>query len=157
MTSMPTFPTEGLANIGLEDMAWLVGNWRLHRETETEKEVLDEQWMDNQENMMLGMFRWIKNGAILVTELMQINQSENEILLQLRHFDKTFTPWEDKGTPLKFVLVQVEPAKVVFRRIDHKEKKGWFAYELIEPRMLRFTDYDKDGSIHLELNFLRNE
>ena len=84
MTSMPTFPTEGLANIALEDIAWLVGNWRLHRETETEKEVLDEQWMNNQENMMLGMFRWMKNGAILVTELMQIQQVETKILLQLR-------------------------------------------------------------------------
>jgi len=149
---MPTFPTEGLNNVPLKDLVWLIGNWRLHKESE----VLDEQWMDSQENMMLGMFRWMKNGATLVTELMQIHQVDSKTLLQLRHFDKTFTPWEEKDKPLKYLLVQLNSPKAVFKRIDHKEQKGWFAYELIESHTLRFTDYDKEGTIHLEINFLRN-
>ena len=152
---MPTFPTEGLDNIPLEDLAWLVGNWRLLNDDE----ILDELWMDNQENVMLGMFRWMKNGSILVTELMQISFTEAKILLQLRHFDKTFTPWEEKESPLRFILVQVEPTKAVFKKIDYEvgKQSGWFAYELIERHQLRFTDYDKDGSIHLKLTFKRNE
>ena len=152
---MPIFPTEGLDNVPLNNLAWLVGNWRLHKEAE----VLDEQWMDNQENMMLGMFRWMKNGAILVTELMQIQQVETKILLQLRHFDKTFTPWEEKESPLRFILVQITPTMAVFKRIDYEAGKqgGWFVYELINPHKLRFADYEKDGSIHLELIFDRNE
>jgi len=151
---MPHFPTEGLANISFEDLAWLVGSWRLQKESETENEVLDEQWMDVQHNMMLGMFRWMKNG-ILVTELMQISKLGNEIILQLRHFDKNFSPWEEKEHPLKLVLVHVEPTKAVFRRID-KEKGGWFAYEFVEPQKLRFSDFDEEGILHLELIFNRN-
>lgn len=151
---MPTFPTEGLDNVPVEDLAWLVGNWRL----QNEDGILDEQWMDNQQNVMLGMFRWMKKGTILVTELMQIHQVEKKILLQLRHFDKTFTPWEEKENPLKFLLVQVKTTQAVFKRgqNEKEEENGWFAYELIESNQLRFTDYDKDGSIHMELTFNRN-
>jgi hypothetical protein len=60
----------------------MAGGWVLHRAGE----YLDERWSPPTGNSMVGHFRWVRGGALWMTELLTITEEEGDVTFRLRHF-----------------------------------------------------------------------
>lgn len=134
--------------ISINDLSWFSGRWKYYPHGD---DLLEEHWTDIEYSHMLGMFRWIKDGNIFVTEHMKMVQTSKGILLYLRHFDENFHSWEEKSEPIVLYLVRYSNGRAFFRRKDAIDS-GWFLYE-IENTNLKFSDYNEDGSIAFNIAF----
>ncbi|MHA2286084.1 MAG: DUF6265 family protein [Candidatus Thorarchaeota archaeon] len=78
-------------------------------------------------------------------------EKEDDIFEE-QHFDKSFTAWEEKETPLVFLLTELTDNKAVFVSSTTPDG-GFLQYELIDSKTLRFSDFESDGSLSFELLF----
>ncbi|MHA1934667.1 MAG: DUF6265 family protein [Candidatus Thorarchaeota archaeon] len=132
----------------VSDLEFMTGAWR----GEKEDDIFEEHWTSEIKNNKTGMFRWMKGDEIFVYEIMAFVENDGNLQLLLRHFDKSFTAWEEKETPLVFLLTELTDNKAVFIS-SSKPDGGFLQYELIDSKTLRFADLESDGSLSFELLF----
>jgi hypothetical protein len=103
------------ARIG--DVAWLEGRWigtGLGGTTET-------VWSAPLGDSMMGMFRLIKNGKVVFSELMFIVEEKGSLILRLKHFDRALKGWEEKDVAQSFPLVRLGPSSIYFDTITMRK------------------------------------
>ena len=95
------------------DLAWIAGQWQGQKGGDQ----LDEHWSAPASGTMMGMFRWLKGGKILVYELLAIEDSDDRArgpVLLLRHFGTGLIGWEEKDAPLRCPLAGGGPGEAIF-------------------------------------------
>lgn len=92
------------------DLAWIAGQWQGTKDGSQ----LDEHWSAPGGGTMMGMFRWIKNGKILVYEFLAIEDGAKGPILTLRHFGAGLVAWEEKDAPLRCPLAGGGPGEAAF-------------------------------------------
>lgn len=95
------------------DLAWIAGQWQGQKGADR----LDEHWSVPASGTMLGMFRWLKDGKVLVYELLAFEDSDDRAkgpVLLLRHFNAGLIGWEEKDAPLRCPLAGGGPGEAVF-------------------------------------------
>jgi hypothetical protein len=86
------------------DLAWLQGHWIGEGLGGTTEEI----WSPPLGNSMMGMFRLVKDGKVVFSELLFIVEDQDSLNLKLKHFDADFKGWEEKDVSRKFGLVKRE-------------------------------------------------
>jgi len=76
----------------IEDVAWLAGRWTGDFSGGAGEEVFAPPAGDS----MIGMFRLVKEGRIVFSELIYIVEEEGSLVLKLKHFDRDLKGWEER-------------------------------------------------------------
>jgi hypothetical protein len=92
------------------DLAWIAGQWQ----SQKGGDQLDEHWSTPASGTMMGMFRWIKDGKILVYELLVLEDGARGPVLVFRHFGAGLIGWEEKDKPLRCPLAGGGPGEAAF-------------------------------------------
>jgi len=98
----------------LDDVAFLAGEWR----AEVGDDVLIERWSEPVADTMVASFVWIRPEGAWMYELISIQQREDGVLFQLRHFGRDFDPWEGPDEPVRMRLAEAEERKATFENLD---------------------------------------
>lgn len=101
------------AEFTLEDLRWLVGDWR---GTRPDGSIVEESWREAIGESMLGTFRWVADDKVRFYELLVIEQDDTGPVLRLKHFNRGLTGWEEKDQVLAWALVEATDTRAVFRR-----------------------------------------
>lgn len=123
------------ARASLKDLDFLVG---AHVNTDKDQRV-DEHWTTPAAGSMTGMFRWIRNGKLLLHEILLLEQMEDHVELRLRHFGSSLEAWEDE--PVVFTLTEIEANRALFvrevdgglQRLTYTADDGAISFTLAEP------------------------
>ena len=105
---LPEGATSPKAN--LEDVAWIEGHWIGEAFGGTAEEI----WSAPMGNSMMFVFRLVNDDKVSFYESGHIQQLDDSIILQLKHFDGNMRGWEEKDQTIDFKLVKLEPNKVYF-------------------------------------------
>ena len=102
----------------IADLAWLQGHWI----GEGLGGVTEEVWAPPLGDSMMGMYRLVKNGKVVFSELLFIVETDNSLVLKLKHFDAAFKGWEDKDVSQNFPLVKLAPNQAFFDGITFRKR-----------------------------------
>ncbi len=85
-------------------------------------------------NSMMFVFRMVNDDKVPFYESGHIQQLDNSIILQLKHFDGNMRGWEEKNQTIDFKLVKLEPNKVYFEgltmeKISDDQMNVWVLIE----------------------------
>lgn len=125
-------------NNSFSDLEFISGYW-VYSDSLT---FFEEIWSENRADELMGSFRMIKNGKSIFYEFMTIEKNDTTIQLLLRHYSPGLKGWEEKETPLVFLLESKTNDKAVFKQMD---KSTWLIYELTEKEKLKVTLRKLDG------------
>ncbi|HEY2785512.1 MAG TPA: DUF6265 family protein [Fimbriiglobus sp.] len=103
-----TKPAAGM----LADVAWLAGNWAGPGLGGQCEEIWTPPLAGCKE--MMGMFRCVRDGKIVISEHCVLCESEGSIVLKIRHFDPAFNAREEKDKPTTFKLVKLDKGAAYF-------------------------------------------
>jgi len=143
-----TYSKKPLKGKSVRNLEFLVGHWR----GDIDSDIVEEYWLPEIHSNMACVFRWIKNGAIYIYELVSLVEQDDEIHMLLRHFDKKFTAWEEKDSPRDFVVTELSTNEVVF--IDTRNPEGgYLRYDTSKKDTLEFFDHEPDGTVNFSLEF----
>jgi len=114
-------PNERPGKGSLSELSWLTGYWK---GTGLGGDC-DEIWMPKHDNSMAGIFRYSREGVIVFSEYMVIEQTGESLSLKLKHFSRDLTPWEEKDVWIEFRLIKIEDNAawfdgLTYRRTDDK-------------------------------------
>ena len=101
----------------IADLAWLEGHW-VGKGLDG---ITEEVWAPPLGNSMMGMFRVVKDGKIMFSELLFIVEEEGSLVLKIKHFDGDFKGWEEKDISQKFALVKTGPNEVYFEGLTYQK------------------------------------
>jgi len=103
---------EGLKSpkASLEDVSWIAGHWQ----GEAFGGITEEIWSPPLGNSMMFVFKLLVDGKVQFYEIGHIQEHEETLLLQLKHFSGNLKGWETKDQTIDFKLVKVEENKVYF-------------------------------------------
>ncbi|GLU42947.1 DUF6265 family protein [Allomuricauda sp. NBRC 101325] len=126
--SLPEGDTSPKAN--LEQVAWIEGHWK----GEAFGGIAEEIWSPPLGNSMMFVFRLVNDGKVSFYESGHIQQVDETLILQLKHFDGNMRGWEEKDKTIDFKLVKIEPNKVYFdgftiERINENQIDMWVLIE----------------------------
>ena len=96
----------------LADVAWLAGNWTGPGLGGQCEEIWVAPLAGCKE--MMGMFRSVRDGKIVITEHMTLVEADGSLSLKVRHFDAAFNAREDKDKPAVFKLVKLDKGVAYF-------------------------------------------
>lgn len=137
----------------LAKVAWLQGSWT----ATVNGDYLDEYWSPAHADSMIGMFRWSKKGQLWMTEMQSIVTDGENIVLRIKHFDRSMVGWEEKDKAMTMPLIKQTDDESVFET-DPKEakkvtltyrKKGSDAMDII------LDTVEGEKKRHSEFNFKR--
>jgi len=108
----------------ITDVSWISGHWR----GEGLGGVCEEIWSPPLANSMMGMFRFVKDGKLVLYEFETIVEESNSLNLKLKHFNQDFIGWEEKDVSVNFPLISYTAKEAVFdglrfRKIDDDSLK----------------------------------
>jgi hypothetical protein len=106
------------AKAKVADLAWLAGHWIGEGLGGTTEEV----WAPPLGNSMMGMYRLVKNGKVVFSELLFLVEKHDSVVLRLKHFDADFKGWEAKDVALSFPLVKLGPKEAYFDGITFRKR-----------------------------------
>jgi len=114
----------------LEDVSWIEGHWT----GEAFGGIAEEIWSAPLGNSMMFVFRMINDDKVSFYESGHIQQLDDSIILQLKHFDGNMRGWEEKNETIDFKLVKLEPNKVYFEgltmeKISDDQMNVWVLIE----------------------------
>ena len=98
------------AKVGVGDLVWLSGCWL----AEKENEFAETTWSTPREGAMTGMFRWMRDGKLIVYEFLVVRETDDGLELRMRHFNDDPTGWETKDSPMEYSVPALEDGRVVF-------------------------------------------
>ncbi len=94
----------------LEDVSWIQGHWK----GEAFGGIAEEVWAPPLGNSMMFVFKLVHDGKVRFYEIGHIQQQEETLLMQLKHFHGNLKGWEEKEETVDFKLVKVEEGKLFF-------------------------------------------
>lgn len=97
-------------NATLEDVSWISGHWQ----GEAFGGIAEEIWSPPLGDSMMFVFKLVKDNKVSFYEIGHIQQVENTLILQLKHFQGNLKGWEEKDVTVDFKLVKLEKNKVFF-------------------------------------------
>jgi predicted enzyme related to lactoylglutathione lyase len=107
----PAFAEDPRDPYTLDDVAFMAGTWH----TEWHGSDLEEHFSRPAGGTMMGMFRWMTDGATRLTEHMVIEQRDDGVHLFLRHFNAGAEPWEqEQEGAMHMVLTHAADDRCVF-------------------------------------------
>ncbi|NDV42475.1 DUF6265 family protein [Flagellimonas sediminis] len=114
----------------LKEVAWIEGHWSGEAFGGTAEEI----WSAPLGESMMFVFRLVNDNKVSFYEVGHIQQLENSLILQLKHFDGNLKGWEDKIETIDFKLVKLEKNKVYFEGLTMElvDKNHMNVYVLIE-------------------------
>ncbi|RIV46472.1 DUF6265 family protein [Flagellimonas pelagia] len=114
----------------LKEVAWIEGSWSGEAFGGTAEEI----WSAPLGDSMMFVFRLVNDNKVSFYEVGHIQQLENSLILQLKHFDGNLKGWEDKIETIDFKLVKLEKNKVYFEGLTMElvDKNHMNVYVLIE-------------------------
>lgn len=97
----------------LDDLARLAGSWYGH----VGEDLIDEHWSAPAGGVMIGIFRWLKQGRLYIYEFLAIDpEASGGLVLRLKHFHDGLVAWEGKSLVRAFPLVELGSRQATFRR-----------------------------------------
>ncbi|MFH1314173.1 MAG: DUF6265 family protein [Candidatus Eisenbacteria bacterium] len=121
---MGDYSTQPLADVRLEDLAWLEGFWS----GQVDGGEADEVWSGVSAGAMMGMFRSVSKGKVRFYEFMTITKGSERTGLTIKHFDSALVGWEEKDGAARFVLTEATGKRAVFHQTSG-DKQLWLVYE----------------------------
>jgi hypothetical protein len=117
-------------NANLNDVSWITGHWTGEAFGGTAEEI----WSEPMGESMLFVFRLVKDGKVSFYEIGHIQQMNESLILQLKHFDGSLRGWEERDTTIDFKLVKLEKNKAYFEGLtmERVSKDQMNVYVLIE-------------------------
>ena len=103
-------PSSAAPQAGLDAVSWLAGSWV----GALGDDPVEESWFPPADGTMVGLFRWLKGGEVYLYELLSFEQTEDGLVLKVKHFRPGLVGLEEKGESKLFDLVAVEDGKAVF-------------------------------------------
>lgn len=107
---------ENAAKARIGEVAWLAGRWIGEFSGGTGEEVFAPPAGDS----MLGMFRLVKDGRIVFSELITIVEEEGSLVL--KHFDRNLKGWEEKDVVREFPLIRLTEREAYFDSITYQRE-----------------------------------
>lgn len=102
----------------ISSLAWLAGSWRGTGLGGT----VTETWDAPVAGRMLGHFLFVKDGAPVFSELLQIVPEGGGLVYQVRHFGPDLRGWEDKtGQAERFILRTAGKGVVRFDGLTYRQ------------------------------------
>ncbi|WP_420401760.1 DUF6265 family protein [Flagellimonas sp.] len=101
---------ESSPNATLDGVAWIEGSWQ----GEALGGKVEEIWSPPLGGSMMFSFKLIYEGKISFYEFGHIQEKDNTLVLQLKHFNGDLTGWETQKETVDFKLVKLEKDKVYF-------------------------------------------
>lgn len=102
----------------IRQLDWLTGYWR---GTGLGGQC-DELWMPATDSSMVGVFRYEKDGKIVFTEYMVIQEEGGSLVLSLKHFNRDLSAWEEVEEWTTFRLVKTSGQTAWFSGLTyHRE------------------------------------
>ncbi len=102
--------TSEVPNAKLSEISWLAGHWR----GEAFGGITEEIWSPPLGNSMMFSFKLVANNSVVFYELGGITETNDTLLLQLKHFGPDFKGWEEKDETVDFKLVKIKDNRVYF-------------------------------------------
>lgn len=96
----------------LADLAWFEGHWL----DESADHLSEEIWTAPSGDSLLGMWRYVSQGRLRISEILSITDEPEGIALRLRHFDPRLTAREEQDAPVVLRLVAWKAREAVFER-----------------------------------------
>ena len=124
----------------LADAAMLVGSW-----TGTAFGAkFEEVWNPPSAGSMVGLFKLLHEGKVIMYEIMLIKEEEGTLNLKVKHFNPDFSAWEEKEDYVNFPFVKVDEdaihfAGLSFYRLGDNEMHGYL--------VMRYDDEIKEEKI----------
>lgn len=118
ISGISTIAGEPLASAEkLTKIAWLQGAWK----ATVEGDYLDEVWAPPHSDSMIGMFRWSKKDKLWMCEMLSIVTEGDNIVLRVKHFDRSLVGWEEKDKSITLPLAKQTNDESVFENDDKPE------------------------------------
>ncbi|HVT13126.1 MAG TPA: DUF6265 family protein [Fimbriimonadaceae bacterium] len=114
-----------------EDVAWFEGHWSGERNGEP----VEEYWSAPAAASMMGMFRWIRDGAVRFFEILTVEESGEGLVLRVKHFHPGLKGWEEKDESAEFDLVDVAGRRAVWL-MRGREEPLWLLFVREEDRFI---------------------
>jgi hypothetical protein len=134
-----TEPFEPIAAT-IDALAWISGRWvGLH-----EADGIEEWWCERYAGMMLGMFRWHRDGASRFYELMSIEPDGERLAFRLKHFAPGLVGWEERDEAVTLDLFALEAERASSLK---RGEARWMVYERREAGEL-VAWFEKEGEPH---------
>ena len=94
----------------INDVSWISGHWFGNAFGGTVEEI----WSPPMGDSMMFVFRLVKDGEVGFYEIGHIKEVGASLILQLKHFNRDLSGWEEKGETVDFKLVRLEENKAFF-------------------------------------------
>lgn len=112
----------------LADASWLEGRWA----GEGLGGWNEEWWSAPAGGSIMGVYRHVKEGAVVFYEIMSLVETEGTLELRLKHFHGDLRGWEEKDDVVRFPLVRVDENTLWFdgmtlRRDGPDTMQAWVA------------------------------
>lgn len=117
-------------NASLSQVSWIAGHWTGEAFGGTAEEI----WSEPLGGSMMFVFRLVADGKVSFYEAGHIQELDDSLILQLKHFDGNLRGWEEKDQTIDFKLVRLEKNKVYFEGLTMElvNKNQMNVYVLIE-------------------------
>jgi hypothetical protein len=131
-------PTEPIS-APIEALGWIVGSWQ----GGDGANHYEEWWAEPSGGMMIGMFRWLRDGAPRFYELMTIEPEDGRPVWRIKHFGPGLVGWEERDAAVTLDLVALDGEQatflkrgetrwMIYRRDPGGELVAWFETEGVE-------------------------
>ena len=132
-------PPDGAPAHTLDDLGWIVGDWRGSKGPAT---IVEESWREPIGASMVGTFRWMHKGEVRFYEIMVIEMEEGVPTMRIRHFSRGLEPWDKEDEGIAWPLVERAGERAVFRNAGSST--------------ITMTRSGEDG-LDIEVNILQNQ
>jgi hypothetical protein len=148
MNKMMTYSKSPLKGRTVGDLEFLTGHWR----GMDGDDVFEDYWLPEMYSNKACIFRWFKKNEVYIYEIVALVERAGEIHMLLRHFNNTFTAWEEKDSPRDFVVTEISETEVIFIDSQNPES-GFLRYDTSKKDTLEFFDHEPDGAVNFSLAF----
>ena len=104
-----------------DGLGWMVGRWI----GEHAGDRIEEWWSEPYAGMMLGMFRWHRDGTPRFYELLSMEPEDDQLVFRIKHFAPGMIGWEEKDDAATFDLVALHDGEAVFLK---RGEERWMVY-----------------------------
>ena len=122
----------------LEDVSFIAGTWQ----HEGDGYYIEEVWSKRSGDNMMGMFRFVQEGKGVFYEMMIVEETDEGVVLRLKHFNAGLIGWEEKAEVLSFYLTEVSGSTAVF---EQKDKNKRLRYLKAGDELAVLLEERKDG------------
>ena len=108
--------TDKAASAPLEHFDFMAGSWK---GTGMGGQV-EEIWTKASAGSLMGAFKLLDEDGTSFYEFIHILETDQGVVLQLKHFNPDLTGWEEKEDYVSFPLVKVEKNAAYFRGLTYR-------------------------------------